>query len=348
MEQFKKTNYYKLYKDPAMAPFIEDIKSKLHEEIKKSQGELLSIVFNADSLPSGKAAIALLPGPGGGFGEPHVLMMAEWGQAKAKVQEGVSKALARAVEKGAREKTEDYRGVNIITVVDESEPDLAPSYCFIEDCFLGSTNTDLLKSVIARIKGGGGASLADAGDYNAAINAVGPHHDIDIYVNLKQLKELIISEAPTGKAGPIVTNLGLDSVISFSFAAGVARQGSSGSSGKAFVRVDGEKKGVCKMLELDSAGLRVPKFAPSHFYSVIYVNLNFKKAFDALGRIITSISPQMAAILYMPLVPPSPDGKPGLTLKADIIDHLLSVIPEFELKIFQNPTGQDFRNGLKS
>ncbi len=35
------------------------------------------------------------------------------------------------------------------------------------------------------------------------------------------------------------------------------------------------------------------------------------------------------------------------SIQADIFDHLLSVVPEFELKIFQNPTGQDFRNGLK-
>jgi miniconductance mechanosensitive channel len=31
-------------------------------------------------------------------------------------------------------------------------------------------------------------------------------------------------------------------------------------------------------------------------------------------------------------------------LKSDIMDHVLAVIPEFELKVFQNPTGEDFRN----
>lgn len=30
------------------------------------------------------------------------------------------------------------------------------------------------------------------------------------------------------------------------------------------------------------------------------------------------------------------------TIQADIFDHILAVIPEFELKIFQNPTGSDF------
>ncbi len=33
-------------------------------------------------------------------------------------------------------------------------------------------------------------------------------------------------------------------------------------------------------------------------------------------------------------------------LQADIFDHILSVIPEFELRVFQNPTGDDFRKLL--
>ena len=31
-------------------------------------------------------------------------------------------------------------------------------------------------------------------------------------------------------------------------------------------------------------------------------------------------------------------------IQADIFDHVLAVIPEFELRVFQNPTGGDFRN----
>jgi len=32
------------------------------------------------------------------------------------------------------------------------------------------------------------------------------------------------------------------------------------------------------------------------------------------------------------------------SIQADIFDHILSVIPEFDLRVFQNPTGEDFRN----
>lgn len=35
-------------------------------------------------------------------------------------------------------------------------------------------------------------------------------------------------------------------------------------------------------------------------------------------------------------------------IQADIFDHILAVIPEFELKVFQNPTGSDFQRFLNS
>ena len=30
-------------------------------------------------------------------------------------------------------------------------------------------------------------------------------------------------------------------------------------------------------------------------------------------------------------------------IQADIFDHILAIIPEFELSVFQNPTGEDFK-----
>ena len=31
-------------------------------------------------------------------------------------------------------------------------------------------------------------------------------------------------------------------------------------------------------------------------------------------------------------------------IQADIFDHILAVIPEFDLRVFQNPSGRDFQN----
>jgi miniconductance mechanosensitive channel len=32
------------------------------------------------------------------------------------------------------------------------------------------------------------------------------------------------------------------------------------------------------------------------------------------------------------------------SIQADIFDHVLAVIPEFDLRVYQNPTGSDFQN----
>ena len=31
------------------------------------------------------------------------------------------------------------------------------------------------------------------------------------------------------------------------------------------------------------------------------------------------------------------------SIQADVFDHILAIIPEFELRVFQEPSGQDFR-----
>jgi miniconductance mechanosensitive channel len=33
-------------------------------------------------------------------------------------------------------------------------------------------------------------------------------------------------------------------------------------------------------------------------------------------------------------------------IQSDIFDHLLAVVPEFDLKVFQNPSGNDFNKIL--
>ncbi len=35
-------------------------------------------------------------------------------------------------------------------------------------------------------------------------------------------------------------------------------------------------------------------------------------------------------------------------VQADIFDHILAVVPQFDLRVFQNPTGVDFRAGLQT
>jgi len=185
-----------------------------------------------------------------------------------------------------------------------------------------------LKFAVAQVKGAGSPTLGDDGDYNATLGAVGPAAEgqINFYVNVKQIIKVALAEDSEGKAKTMINNLGLANVTSFGGSVDVGRGPGGETSGKAFLKIDGDKKGVCKMLEVESAALRMPQFVSASSSSVSVFNLNIKKAYAELGTILNNFSPQMAMMLNMPLLPPGPQGEPPLQLKADVIDHLGSQI----------------------
>jgi len=317
--QFKKTDFYKFYKDPAMAALLDDTKERIREQLKEMNSEFLSSIFDLGIVPAGRVAFAVILNEKTiDANDPPFVLIIQAGDRIGKLKEYAEKKVNEEIDGGARRETEDYRGVTVQTVIDGES---AYSYCFVDDCFI-ITLPEILKFVVAHIKGASGATLADDPDYTPAIRAVGPHHDIDIYVNIKQLTKIMIAKDPAGRFKAIVANLGLDNLSSLGCALGLGRDLADGSSAKVILRIDGEKKGICKMLEFESAALQLPEFAPADFYSASFVNLDIQKAFDAISRIAQGFSPQAAALLLMPILPPSPDGQPGLALKADIIDHL--------------------------
>lgn len=330
--QVEKTNLYKLCKDPAMTAFVDDFKTKWQEKIRKLDNELMRVIANADALPQGRVAVALILNEQTiDANEPPLLLITQWGRTIDKIKEAVDKMVKKVIEDGAHRKTEDYRGVSITTII--PRPSTSLSYCFVDDCLMGAISPDILKFVIAHIKGADSPTLADDADYTATMKVVGLGRErtqgqIDFYVNIKQIVRTIIDKDATGKAKMIMGNLGLDNVTSFgcSIGPGPSTAGSEVSFGKAFLKVRGEKKGICKVFDIESAAFRAPPFIPTSAYSVSFVNLNIKKAYNELGNVLSSFSPQLAAIMYMPLLPPSPQGEPPLQIKADIVDHFGSQI----------------------
>jgi len=324
--QFEKTNLYKLYKDPAMAAFVDDLRAKWREKITKElDNEIAKVIVDADVLPQGKVAIALvLNKQAVDANEPIALSVTQWGENISKIKEAVDKMVKKAIEDGAHRKDEDYRGTGITTIIDQSGSRF--SHCFIDDCLMGSVNLEVLKFAIAQTAGASSPTLADDADYTATIAALGPYHDIDFYVNIKQIIKTIITEDPTSKARTTMANLGLDNVTSFGCSIGLSKGPGSSCRGKAFLKIEGSKKGICKMLDIESAALRTPRFIPASVYSVTLCNLNIEKAYNELYNILYRYSPQYAAMMHIPLLPPSPDGQPELELKSGIIDHLGSQI----------------------
>ena len=324
-KQFEETNFYKLYKDPTMAAFVEDFKTKWRQKMREMDNEIVRTIVDAEVLPQGRLAFALVFGEQSkDVREPSFLLISQWGENTSKIKEAIDKMTRKAIEDGAHRKSEDHRGVSIETIIEEDSSVL--SYCFIDDCLIVSMNLEVVKFVIAQTEGSSSPTLADDADYAATIGATGPYHDIDFYVNIKQIIKTALAEDTTGKTQTTIANLSLDNAAAFGASIGLSRRPGSSYCGKAYLMVNGAKKGVFKMLDVESGILRAPRFIPSSAYSISFLNLNIRGAYDELYNILYSSNPAMAAQMLTPLLPPSPDGQPGLELKSDIIAHLGSQI----------------------
>ncbi|MBN2316103.1 MAG: hypothetical protein JXM79_19405 [Sedimentisphaerales bacterium] len=326
--QFEKTNLYKFIKDPAMSAFVEDLKSKWREKKQDEKNEdIPGILRDVDVWPRGRIALAVvLNEQMEDMDDPPVLFITQWGDGIDKVKDAVDKNVEKAIEDGARREIEEYRGVRIVTMTDKTSDTF--SFCFWEDCLIGGVSLDHLKFVVAQIEGAGSSTLADDDDYNASFRALGSDGpgQAGFYVNIKQIITMGLAEDEEGEIKTMIDNLGLSNVTSFAGTIDPAGGPGGGSLAKALLKINGEKKGICKMLEVESVGLRIPRFVPASSSAVSVIHLDIKKAFAELSDIIGNFSPQAAAMLYMPLVPSNSPSEPPLVLKTGLIDHLGSRI----------------------
>ncbi len=326
--QIEKTSLYKLYREPAMAAFIEDVKSRLGEGIEKLDDNNIYKAFYKEAIfPEGGLAVALIVNEQTkNSEEAPILCISNWGDNIEKVKAMMKKLVEKNTELGGAFKgSEEYRDVSIDTLIDEDSVEFC--YCFIDNCLIASfAGADVIKFVVAQIRGADSPTLADDTDYVSSLAATGPYRDFGLFLNIKKIVDMIAADDDTGEAMSFVKNLGFDNVRALCGSLGIARLGGNFSCGKFFLKIDGDKRGICRMLELESAPVRAPEFISSSSYSAFLVNVDIKSAYDEFVKIVSSVSPQTAAVFYMPLLPAGDDGQPGIELKRDILEHLGSQI----------------------
>lgn len=337
--QFEKTCLYRLYKDPAMAAFVGNSRAKFLEKIQKlDDNDVFKTLFNAEVQPQERVSFALvLNEQSRDFNDLQIAIVTQWGQGIDKIKESIEGMLQKNIEYGGHQKSsEDYRGVSIQITIDEASSVM--NHCFIDDYFIATTDLDLLKFIIAHIKGASSSTLSDDTDYSTAMKAVGPYHDIDFYINLKQIIKTTIVKDSTGQTAVFMANIGVDNVSALGISIALAREPGISGSGKAFLKINGAKKGICKILEVDSAVIKAPRFITSPAYSATFFNLDVKKAYDELYSILYTFNPQYTGMMNLLDLPDSPTGEPGIKLKDDIIDNLGSqiIVSESANKPFSN------------
>jgi hypothetical protein len=349
---FEKTNFYRLYKEPAMSAFAEDLKKRWREKMQKTDNKIAEAIISADMLPEGRMALALvLSEQARSLDDPHLLLISQWGSALVRVRQVVDEMVGKAVESGSHRSSEDYRGITIVTMIKEVPADEASvpgsyrpegnkpppantvqpqpeklHYCWFDDALFVCDNIDILRFTLAHIKGATSPALADDAEYAAGMRAVGPYHDVDFYINIRQIIKSVIAADAAGEAKTMIGSLGLDNVTCLCGRIGFSRESGISCGAKALLKIDGVKKGACKMLEPEPGTFGVPRFVAPTTCSLLFFNLNVRKAYEELANTLRSLSPQAAAWMYTPLATSSSPDEPGLKIKEDIIDHLGSQI----------------------
>lgn len=347
--QFKKTNLYKLYKDPAMAVFVENFQQKWRQTLQEKENEFIKALFDAGVRPTGRLTVALMTRDYAARGEDFgVVVISQWGPGIDKIKQAIDKMVQKILAEGAKRTHQVYRSVDIITIIKPRPPKqvrqlsvsgqgeqkviiktverapLTVSYCFLGDVLIAGTdvNIEALKFVLAHVQGVRANALADSADYVGTIKSLGTDRDIELYLNTKQLIQTSIDADSSGKTRTMMTNLGFGNVGGFGFSIGFARKAGTFCNGVGFLKVAGPKRGVLKILEPVLARINPPRFISGSACSLSFLHLNIKTAYDELLKLLSSINPMLAAPFMVPLVPPGADGQGGLELKRDVIEYL--------------------------
>jgi hypothetical protein len=116
-KQAQNTAIYKLYKDPAMAAFVNSFKSKWQKTLLESSDEMSKILTDVNAVPSGRLAVAfILNEKSKQTGEPVFLVISQWGNDIKTIKTAADKAVKKSLENGARQEKETVRGRQIITI----------------------------------------------------------------------------------------------------------------------------------------------------------------------------------------------------------------------------------------
>ena len=339
--KLEKTSIYKLYNDPSMSAFTKNFTAKVREKIEGDNDSFVKSILDANIMPEGRLAFVMTAGQQ----KMSIAMISQWGRNAGKIKDIIEKMAAKSVEKGAHRGIESYRDVNIITLTTEVSTEKSPIkdrddsmaaktaptsekdvYCFVNDCLIMANGEEAVKLVVSQIKGAGASSLAGDIDYITTMGAVGPYHDVDVYVNLKRIIKQLADEDTTGESQKEIANLGLDGVGGLGLSLGIAPNSESSVLGKMFLRTIGTKKGVLKMLEMRSEPVRAPRFVPASSCSVSFLNLDIKRAYDELCSIVYGFEPTVAMMLQQPIPGTGSENEPGISIRPDIIEYLGSEI----------------------
>lgn len=329
-EKWGQTQYGRMLADPALEPFLEDIRlhgadlfSGVEDQIGLTAAELFEV-------PQGHLTAAVTSNADG---ELAIVVLLEYGDNQAKVDELVAQAGQRLEEDGAERREEDYLETPLVIFDIPPAPD-APAaatgpqqfvYFLKDEVLVAGNNAAALKEILDRWPGDAEQTLADNPAYARIAEETAGGGDPPLiawyldFVGLATAGAGQVQDPNTQMAMLMLPQLGLDKLQGIGGTYDMAVGQYDGVS-RIYVYIDGPPVGLLQIFTFPPADLHPEPWAPSDV--AYYLTLNWDV--DAAWQGVVDISNQMqAGMLDQTLrqMAEDPNG-PGIDLVSDVIEPL--------------------------
>ncbi|MCG3180474.1 MAG: hypothetical protein BIFFINMI_02836 [Phycisphaerae bacterium] len=330
---FKKTNVYGLYKDPAMQPFVGPAEAKIRAKVDEKLAEAWKKMGLEEPpkevpVPTGRVALGLrmvlkkksftftqYDDDGKPFQktqeytapEPEFVIWAQMGDRLATAKQLIEKAAEKSVnDEGYRRQTDNIRGTDVVILTPPApdkdkgnSKDEPVCYAIRGDTIVASNSEEFFRNTIARIGGAeAGATLADNAGFKSISRKLGADSaNVLLFVNAQAIIKMVRDKA--GEKGreqieKVIGTLGLDGLTGLGVAMNVGASPVEDFRVRALVGMRGERKGVLALLTPASRPVRGQKMLTSDLVGFLVANYD-------IGRIVTEGAKLAEALTGQPV-----------------------------------------------
>lgn len=306
-----------LWQEPSVQAFLEAPKARLEEMLAEQEGKV-GFKF-PDVLALFEGQIAFTYWSDADLKDGGMIVMAEvgpQGERALQIVRAIADSIAKEAEVAPLTYVEEtYNGAKLIMVQPAARADAAAEPFDPEDAFYFGLSGDVLllggpKAALARavdaLAAPPAAALAGNASYQAVLLKINPESDLIAYASAPRIIEQIRSGAATASQfgeNPArvlqqfnsgVVALGFDSLDAAGY--GVLIDGEF-ATGTLFARVNGQPRGIVKILMPEPGPLETGESVPEDVASFASARVSLAPVWDEVQRIVAGFSPNaMAAV----------------------------------------------------
>lgn len=317
-DAFNQTQTGKLWADPAMKPFVDDIKEKLNESNGKVKNALGMDLYQLLNIPQGGASVAVFPIEG----KPPVgvLITADAGANGEQMASVMKKVTKFAEDDGSKVSTEDFQGASL-TVIKGKNDENAPPLVWTSKGSVYHIGVGLnsVKSVLA--KANREDCLANNEEYKKARKKMGGSH-VFAFLDINGAIKTIIENAPDENGNlqqveGILQAIGLNNLKSISAVLDM-NSDKYDQVLKIFVAAPQPAQGILRLLQMPRLAMKPEAWVPATVSSYQSQSWDLDEAFNGFVELVNQFAPGTVGVIEQQI---SGAGEP-ISFQKDIFDPL--------------------------